>query len=89
MIELIRLIAEATTLAGGKHPCAILGHKWQFTGGSNCGCEGVHPDGGKWNGHWSVPVHKCESCGDYDYGDNDEARTIRGKCAEELTGGGA
>jgi len=29
---LTRLIAEAAVLAGGKHPCAILGHRWRFIG---------------------------------------------------------
>ena len=66
-----RLIAEASVLAGGDHPCRILGHKWVFTGGSNCGC----PDG-----VCSIPVHQCESCGDYDYGNNDEADEVRRTC---------
>ncbi len=72
-MELDRLIAEASVLAGGKHLCHVLGHKWVFEGGSWCGCK----DGG-----CSIPVHKCESCADYDYGDNDEAREIRADCAE-------
>lgn len=70
---LSRLIAEASVLAGGDHPCHILGHKWKFYGGANCGC----PDG------WcSVSVHKCAACGDCDYGDNDEANEKRAYCQE-------
>ena len=69
-----RLIAEASVLAGGDHPCAILGHKWVFSGGANCGC----PDG-----YCSVPVHECEACGDCDYGDNEDAREVRAGCQEE------
>lgn len=66
-----RLIAEAAVLAGGDHPCAVLGHKWEFSGGANCGC----PDGA-----CSVPVHECDACGDCDYGDNDEADEVRADC---------
>lgn len=68
-----RLIAEAVVLAGGDHPCSILGHKWVHTGGANCGCE----DGG-----CSVPVHECEACLDCDYGDNADADEVRKYCAE-------
>lgn len=70
---LARLIAEASVLAGGDHPCHILGHKWAFRGGAWCGCEG---------GSCSVPVHECEACGDCDYGDNDEAIEKRRVCVE-------
>ena len=66
-----RLIAEAAVLAGGEHPCRILGHKWKFIGGSNCGC----PDG-----NCSIPVHECAACGDVDYGQNQEADDIRIQC---------
>ena len=69
MSDLDRLIAEAKVLAGGTHPCAILGHKWVSDGGTNCGC-----------GDCSVPVHKCESCGDHDYGDNEDADRVRAEC---------
>lgn len=72
--EMDRLIAEATVLAGGEHPCAILGHKWFQIGGANCGCE----DGG-----CSVPVHECEACGDFDYGHNAEADEKRKRCAQD------
>jgi hypothetical protein len=67
--QLDRLIAEARVLAGGDHPCKILGHKWVFDGGANCGC-----------GQCSVPVHRCEACGDYDYGDNEDADNVRAEC---------
>ena len=66
-----RLVAEAAVLAGGDHPCHILGHRWQFTGGKNCGCR---------DGYCSVPVHECDSCGDCDYGDNSEADDVRERC---------
>lgn len=72
-IPLTILIAEAKVLAGGDHPCAILGHRWVFYGGRNCGCE---------DGCCSVPVHRCEACGDYDYGENVEADKIRKLCGE-------
>jgi hypothetical protein len=72
-LELTRLVAESVALAGGPHPCALLGHVWAFAGGANCGC----PDGS-----CSIPVHRCESCGDYDYGDNDEANDKRARCVE-------
>jgi hypothetical protein len=68
---LTRLIAEASVLAGGDHPCQILGHKWSHIGGSHCGCK---------DGVCSVPVYECGSRGDCDYGDNDEAISIREAC---------
>lgn len=71
--ELQRLIAEAQVLAGGRHPCDVLGHKWLHRGGMNCGCE---------SGACSVPVHECDGCGDCDYGDNPEAEEIRNHCEE-------
>jgi hypothetical protein len=72
--KLERLAAEAAALAGGDHPCRLLGHLWAFDGGANCGCE---------DGQCSVPVHRCTSCGDYDYGDNSEAAEKRKACAAE------
>jgi len=75
-MELIRLVEEAKVLAGGKHPCNILGHVWIFSGGSNCGCLGANRD----RGDCSIPIYECNSCGDYDYGDNEEAKEIREKC---------
>jgi hypothetical protein len=68
-----RLIAEASVLAGGKHQCSVLGHAWTFSGGANCGCV---------DGHCSVSVYECTSCGDLDYGDNDEATEMRARCQE-------
>jgi hypothetical protein len=70
--RLDRLIAEAKVLAGGEYPCAVLGHKWDFSGGANCGCPG--------GGSCSIPVHECGACGDCDYGDNDDAMEIRASC---------
>jgi hypothetical protein len=52
------------------HLC-VAGHKWVSMGGCNCGC----PDG-----RCSVPVCECTVCGDYDYGDNDEANAKRERC---------
>jgi hypothetical protein len=72
-VELARLILDASLLAGGQHPCLIHGHLWEFHGGANCGCDG---------GDCSVPVHRCVRCGDYDYGDNSEADTVREECEE-------
>jgi hypothetical protein len=75
-VEIItRLIAEARVLAGGDHPCAILGHKWVHTGGRWCGCEGSESRG------CSVPVRECASCGDCDYGDSEESDEVRAECA--------
>lgn len=72
--SLDRLIAEAGVLAGGVHPCNVLGHKWKHIGGRNCGCD---------DGNCSVPVHKCESCGDCDYGENEKANAKRSECERE------
>ena len=69
--KLDRLIAEAATLAGGDHPCNVLGHNWKHIGGRNCGCE---------DGVCSIPVCECESCGDCDYGENDEAYDVIKRC---------
>ncbi len=74
--SLDRLIAEASVLAGGKHPCSVLGHVWVFRGGMNCAC---HP-----GADCSLPVHECSACGDFDYGDNDEADETRRACAEAV-----
>lgn len=67
-----QLVAEAVVLAGGDHPCHILGHRWHFVGCTNCGC---HKDAA-----CSVPVHECVGCGDCDYGDNTEADETRARC---------
>ena len=57
--SLTRLVSEAKVLAGGDHPCHILGHKWESQGGRHCSiCE---------NG--SQTVYYCPACGDYDYGE--------------------
>jgi len=72
-----RLIAEAIVLAGGKHPCAVLGHKWEIVGGANAGC---HPR----DCQCSIPVNECSVCGDCDYGENAEADEIRERCMREF-----
>ena len=51
------------------------GHEWVFVGGRACDCEDP-------TGYCSFPVHRCAKCGDYDYGDNDEARQVVADCAE-------
>lgn len=72
--ELATLVAEAVSLAGGHHACRTLGHAWVFAGGCNCGCDG--------RAGCSVPVYRCRACGDYDYGDNEEAAEIVRQCKE-------
>lgn len=63
MIQLLRLIAEATVLAGGKHVCEQLGHRWKSMGGRACP---FHEDGcGEAN---SQAAEQCESCELIDYG---------------------
>jgi hypothetical protein len=63
--RLERMAAAAT--------CRELGScDMQSAGGANCGC----PDG-----QCSVPVLKCTRCGDYDYGENEEANEKRTHCA--------
>ena len=74
MDALGRLIAEASVLAGGKHPCTILGHVWVHSGGRNCGCQ---------DGCCSVPVYECSACGDCDYGDNPETDEIIEHCVRD------
>lgn len=51
-----------------------LGHDWVFIGGKNAGCSDECS--------CSVPVHRCSVCGDYDYGDNIEAKEKITRCAE-------
>ena len=51
------------------------GHDWQSVGGCNAAC-------GFTDCACSVPVNKCSRCGDYDYGDNDEAKQVRADCTE-------
>lgn len=80
-LEIERLIAEASVLAGGPHPCAVLGHKWKTFGSRWCGCADTDNYG------CSIPVYECESCGDCDYGDNGDADMIVLECicARELS----
>lgn len=53
-------------------PCVEVGHRWKHIGGCNAGCD---PDC-----YCSIPVHKCEVCGQCDYGDNAEAREVLAEC---------
>jgi hypothetical protein len=55
--------------------CAEVGHEWSHIGGSNAGCC-VYC-------YCSVPVHRCEKCGDCDYGQNAEAEEIMKRCKED------
>lgn len=48
------------------------GHDWQHVGGRNAGCGD--------DCCCSVPVYRCARCGDYDYGNNQEAEEILGNC---------
>lgn len=50
-----------------------VGHKWRSIGGCNAGCHDLCG--------CSVPVNKCEVCGDCDYGANEDATKIRADCA--------
>lgn len=52
--------------------CKDNRHDWRFIGGRNAGCCDSCA--------CSVPVHRCASCGDYDYGENAEAKRIVGQC---------
>jgi len=65
--RLERQVASAT--------CAEVGHRWQSSGGANCGCK---------IGYCSVPVHECAVCGDCDYGDNEDADDVRANCALDV-----
>jgi hypothetical protein len=80
--DLTRLIAEASVLAGAPHPCTVLGHRWRFKGGRNCGCEWRDEDGGTSTGSCSVPVYECDACGYCDYGHNAEAAERIKECAD-------
>lgn len=56
--------------------CAVDGHAWKFKGGRSCCC--ARAEGGM--SGCSLPVHECETCGDCDYGENDDAADIVAKC---------
>lgn len=71
-----KLAIEAVALAGGPHPCHVLGHKWRHIGGANAGCDEDTACA------CSVPVYKCVVCDDSDYGDNQEADDIMKDCRE-------
>ena len=53
------------------------GYTWVLAGGTACCCPESHGNG------CSLPVYQCAKCGDYDYGDNEEARAIIAKCELE------
>lgn len=68
--EVAKLEREAAQMT-----CSERGyHRWKSIGGANCGCHR--------NAACSVPVHKCEDCGDCDYGENAAANATRVHCAE-------
>jgi hypothetical protein len=50
------------------------GHDWQSSGGCNANCG---PDCS-----CSVPVNVCSRCGVCDYGDNEDAKTVRAICRD-------
>jgi hypothetical protein len=51
-------------------------HDWQHVGGVNSGCYK--------DCDCSVPLYQCSHCKDYDYGDNEEAVTMRENCTVVL-----
>ncbi|RWB67611.1 hypothetical protein [Mesorhizobium sp.] len=57
--------------------CAEVGHRWNFVGGRNAGCELIGCD-------CSVPVYECATCGDCDYGHNAEAAEALRVCTEKM-----
>jgi hypothetical protein len=58
-------------------PCSEVGHRWEFRGGCNVGCEEMDKDCS-----CSVSVHECSVCGDCDYGQNPEREEVLKRCAE-------
>lgn len=54
--------------------CRTVGCDMKSVGGCNAGCSD--------DCCCSVPVHKCNRCGGYDYGENEEADEIRRQCVE-------
>lgn len=50
-------------------------HNWVFYGGRSCSCDRVES-----KPTCSVPVYRCVSCGDFDYGDNEEAAEVIATC---------
>ena len=58
--------------SGRRALCKNDQHEWQHVGGRNAGCCDECS--------CSVPVHQCARCGDWDYGDNDEAAEIIRQC---------
>lgn len=62
--------------------CTELGCNMVSLGGCNCGCMFTDDEGHALPGQCSVPVNHCSRCGDCDYGDNDDARSVRSYCHE-------
>ena len=58
--------------------CEEVGHDWVSIGGCGCGCKKA-----SLGYSCSVPVNECRKCGDCDYGQNDDADTIRASCEAE------
>ena len=56
--------------------CRREGCDMQHAGGMNAECDR--------NCGCSVPVYVCTRCGDSDYGDNEEARAVKERCAAEM-----
>lgn len=63
-MTLERLIAEAQVLAGGAHPCHVLGHLWVSIGGRRCPRATA-----EWEPRCSQTVYQCSACDDVDYGE--------------------
>lgn len=80
MSDLIQQLEEAEARADRLRaaiavaPCREVGHRWKFYGGRNAGCSE--------DCSCSVPVYRCERCGDCDYGDNEEAREKVAECRD-------
>jgi hypothetical protein len=73
--------AAAETLRqriAAEESCGIRSHRWEFTGGCNAAAAGCTEEACG----CSVPVHTCTDCGDCDYGDTEEGRSIVAECLE-------
>lgn len=76
-MNLLSLAAEAirqTELDLGSPTCTKNGHCWVHVGGADCGCDKDSRE------RCSIPVHRCSVCGEYDYGINAEANSVRSLC---------
>lgn len=80
MTSLLDLVAKVVTdsaIALEGYKCQTSGHQWVMIGGKNAGCSD--------DCRCSVPVHRCRVCGDYDYGQNEEAGETRLECARLIS----